>query len=454
MYSLHRTSPPLIEPFTLVGAFPTIVSNTSRGCAKGEKEKRRILSRVLLLPILLSLSGTGALGQNTIIDEFRNSGTSSRGNFYGCDNATAITCMYGAGGLTIKSADTDMSFYTQFDNNGCQDVTGWEAQYVHVTYPGSSDFTIALQQNNLGCEQNEAPYPETWDVVYAADYASGGNIYIPISHFNIIKTRAVGLAFKAFRDPNTATTFSLVEITPTLPDGMTVPSKQATGPLLFSCTRPNSIAFGIDDGQPEFAAEVMKIIDDEGIKVTFFVVSNELETADGVLKGVYKNATANGHQIALHSYSHPKIESLAKITQMDFQIGRGYKTTKYILGVDSKYFRPPYGTDGALTRQRLEVLYPGTRIINWSIDIEDWLYGETDGGNIKKQTDAVKRDLAKGGNLFVAHFLYRSTVDQFRGFIQLAKATGKQIMRVDQCMEDPAAPPLPTARRSVHGKRD
>jgi hypothetical protein len=30
----------------------------------------------------------------------------------------------------------------------------------------------------------------------------------------------------------------------------------------------------------------------------------------------------------------------------------------------------------------------------------------------------------------------------FREFIRLAKETGRQFMRVDQCMEDPAAPTL------------
>lgn len=411
-----------------------------------------------LLPLLLSLSGTAVLGQGVIVDKFDGGEQNALGSFHGCDDAPAISCTYSPGGLTILSTDTDLSFYSQFRSDrgsgGCQDISGWADQYIHVAFSGSADFTIALQQNNKDCNPDAAPYPETWDVVYAADYLSGNAIYVPISHFNIDKSRAVGIAFKAFRSTSTATTFSLLEIISSLPSGVTVPTKKPTGPLLFSCTRPNSIAFGIDDGQPEFADEVMKIIDDEKILVTFFTVANALEAPDGVFKNIYTAAAAKGHQIALHSYSHPKIESLATVAEIDEQIVKSRDITKSVLGVDSKYFRAPYGTDGALTRQRVEAAVPGARIINWSIDIEDWLWGETDGGAVQKQTDAVKRDLAKGGNLFVTHYLYRSTVDQFRGFIQLAKATGKQIMRVDQCMEDPAAPPLLAAKRNVHGRRD
>jgi hypothetical protein len=40
------------------------------------------------------------------------------------------------------------------------------------------------------------------------------------------------------------------------------------------------------------------------------------------------------------------------------------------------------------------------------------------------------------------HFSYNTTVNYFPEFIRQAKATGKQIMRIDQCMEDPNAPPL------------
>lgn len=40
------------------------------------------------------------------------------------------------------------------------------------------------------------------------------------------------------------------------------------------------------------------------------------------------------------------------------------------------------------------------------------------------------------------HYLYPTTVQYLPQFIALAKATGKQLMRVDQCMEDPEAPPL------------
>jgi hypothetical protein len=92
-------------------------------------------------------------------------------------------------------------------------------------------------------------------------------------------------------------------------------------------------------------------------------------------------------------------------------------------------------------RHRLAAINPGAKIINWDIDVEDYKWAATK--TPEKQLDAFKRDIARGGNLVVSHYLSASTVGYFREFIRLAKATGKQLMRVDQCMEDPEAPSLP-----------
>jgi hypothetical protein len=52
-----------------------------------------------------------------------------------------------------------------------------------------------------------------------------------------------------------------------------------------------------------------------------------------------------------------------------------------------------------------------------------------------------RNDVAKGGNLVVCHYLYESTVGYLPQFLEIAKQSGKRLMRVDQCMEDPDAPP-------------
>lgn len=374
-----------------------------------------------------------------VIDQFANQNTNALGNWHGGDDGMTLT--WGSNKLTIKSDDADYAFYTQVSGT-CRDMSSYDKSYLHIAYSGSNAFTVALQQHNSACDETIAPYPETWDSIEAARYATATDIYIPMSHFNINKGRVVGLALKGFykSDP---VTLSKIEIVNSVPTSFKVPNKLPTGNLIFACKRPNSFAFAIDDGSPEYAQEVLKIIKEENIKVTFFTVGAPLLDPSTNLSNVYNEMAAAGHQIALHSYTHPKMEGLPDYTAIDWEYNQDIAAVdKTLPGTKHSYFRPPFGTEGARMRQRLASTTGNDSpyIVNWSVDVEDWLWATT--STPEKQLDAFKRDVNKGGNLVVMHYLYESTVGYLREFIQIAKGTGKQLMRVDQCMEDPNAPPL------------
>ena len=95
-----------------------------------------------------------------------------------------------------------------------------------------------------------------------------------------------------------------MEIVPELPWGFYIPPKLETGKLFLHCTKPNSFAFGIDDGLPSLVQDVMKILEEEEILVTFFVVGAGLRDKEANFSGVYTEMLERGHQIALHSDTH------------------------------------------------------------------------------------------------------------------------------------------------------
>ncbi|KAL7629665.1 hypothetical protein AAE478_001188 [Parahypoxylon ruwenzoriense] len=381
-------------------------------------------------------SGTAAA---LVIDQFESEDANSLGFWHGADEGLSLT--WGSRSLTIKSSDSDYAFYTQVSGT-CRDMTSFKGSYLHIAYSGSNKFTVALQQHNSACDENIAPFPETWDSVEAARYSSASDIYIPMSHFNIVHNRAVGVALKGFYTTDSVV-LTKVEIVPSIPASFKIPTKLPSGNLIFACKRPNSFAFAIDDGDPAFAQEVMNAVKEENIKVTFFTVGAPLLDASTNLSNVYNEMLAQGHQIALHSYTHPKLESLPDYEAIDWEYNNDIASVvKVFNGLHTPYFRPPFGNEGARMRQRLAATLgvDDPYIVNWSVDVEDWLWAT--GPTPEKQLDAFKRDVQKGGNLVVMHYLYSSTVGYLREFIQIAKATGKQLMRVDQCMEDPNAPPL------------
>ncbi|KAK1837872.1 polysaccharide deacetylase [Colletotrichum chrysophilum] len=380
-------------------------------------------------------SSTGSV---KIVDNFSKKDSNSLGYWHGGDVDTALT--WGTNRVTIKAPDADFSFYTQLSDK-CADMTGYDGSYLHVAYSGSNKFSIAMQQHNQACDETASPFPETWDSLEAARYATGNDIYIPISHFNIQRKRAIGIAFKGFYT-NEAVTLTKVEIVPSVPAKVLIPEKLPSGNLIFACKRPNSIAFAIDDGDPKFAQEVMEVIKSENIKVTFFTVGAPLRDSSTNLSAIYKDMMSQGHQIALHSYTHPRMEGLPNNDAISWEYDQDIKAVQDMFGITTKYFRPPFGNEGARMRQQLvrSTKDDNPYIVNWNIDVEDWLYAQSD--TPEKQLDSFQRDLDKGGSLVVMHYLYPSTVSYLRTFIQKAKATGKQLMRVDQCMMDPNAPPL------------
>jgi peptidoglycan/xylan/chitin deacetylase (PgdA/CDA1 family) len=373
-----------------------------------------------------------------LIDQFYSQNVNAMGFWHGADSGMQAT--WGTNSLTLAASTPDQAFYTLVSGS-CSDMRTYDGSYLHIAYSGTNKFTIALQQHNDKCDKGIAPYPETWDSLEAARYANKTDIFIPMSHFNIERSRTIGLAFKGFYSSEPVT-FTKVEIVPSA-GNFPIPNKLPSGNLMFACKRPNSFAFAIDDGHPEYAKEVMDTINSENIKVTFFIVGAPLKDPKTNLSNVYRDMMKQGHQIALHSYTHPRMEGLPDYSSIDWEYNEDIKVTAETFdGLKTKYFRPPFGNEGARMRQRLAVTTGSNDpyIVNWNVDVEDWRWAQS--STPEKQLEAFKNSVAKGGNLVVMHYLYPTTVKYLREFIQLAKATGKQLMRVDQCMMDPDAPPL------------
>ncbi|KAI0875960.1 hypothetical protein GGS24DRAFT_488877 [Hypoxylon argillaceum] len=374
-----------------------------------------------------------------VIDLFANDETNALGQWHGTEDE-GLNLTFKRNTMTLATADADLTWQTQIAET-CRDMRAFDGSYLHIAYTGSSKFTVALQQHNAACDNDAQPYPETWDSLEAARYATPTDVYIPMSHFAVDRSKVIGVALKGFYS-TTPTVFSRIEIVPRVPAGVTVPVKLPSGTFVFACTRPNSFAFAIDDGDPAYAQQVMRAIDAAGFKATFFTVGAPLLDPSTNLSAVYREMAAKGHQIALHSYTHPPLEGLGDEAAIDWEYANDLKAVSQVFGAgqNTRYFRPPFGTEGARMRQRYAALVPDPYIVQWSVDIEDWLWAET--ATPEKQIDAFKRDVAAGGTITVMHYLYNSTVSYLPQFIEIAKATGKQLMRVDQCMMDPNAPPL------------
>jgi peptidoglycan/xylan/chitin deacetylase (PgdA/CDA1 family) len=138
--------------------------------------------------------------------------------------------------------------------------------------------------------------------------------------------------------------------------------------------------------------------------------------------------------------AHPSFNSLTT-TQINTELTVSRDYVRSTFGVNSRFFRPPFGHIDARARTILASM--GMATVLWDIDVEDWRHGP--GGDPNKlQLAAFKRQLDNGGNLVVAHYLYQSTVDQFDEMITYAKSKGRRFVRLDQCISGFADTPWST----------
>jgi hypothetical protein len=122
--------------------------------------------------------------------------------------------------------NADQNYHTQL----CFDLRPYDHMYLHITFAGTDEFSISLNQNNEQCNPSLSPYPETWDTVEASRYSISryplrDDIYIPISHFNIDLSRAVSVSFNGFYTDDIPLTLFRVEIVPDIPDDVSIPEK-------------------------------------------------------------------------------------------------------------------------------------------------------------------------------------------------------------------------------------
>lgn len=291
-----------------------------------------------------------------IIDTFQNSLHNDLGFWHG--TGENLTLHHEPGFMRLFPKDPDQNFHTQFNTHECFSLLPWEDQYLHVVFEGNEEFTVSLNEHNAACNPARSPFPGVPDSVQTSRYAMrtrswspddgdddwDGNsklgrqktpvkdgfkndtrgrghqrpalatrteLFIPLSHFRINKNRVVSVSFTGFYTDEPITLYR-VEIVPHVPhpsasnNYFTIPERLPTGKLILRCSRPNSFAFGIDDGQPQYAQEVMRILDEEDVRVTFFAVATGLRDRSTNFTNFYREMMRKGHQVALHSNTHPK----------------------------------------------------------------------------------------------------------------------------------------------------
>lgn len=191
------------------------------------------------------------------------------------------------------------------------------------------------------------------------------------------------------------------------------------GPVYFNADLPKGIlALTYDDGpKPSTTSKILEILEEEGVKVTFFGVGKNIRKYSDIVR----KAHDAGHSFGHHSNDHanlPKLSYLKGVRNID----DGRKAVSDVLNYDYPLFRFPYGS----RNKKLQAWVKDQEMATffWNIDTLDWkikdpkelykytvnLINKQQRGivlfhDIHKQTEIVTRplirDLKRAGYRFV-----------------------------------------------------
>jgi peptidoglycan/xylan/chitin deacetylase (PgdA/CDA1 family) len=126
------------------------------------------------------------------------------------------------------------------------------------------------------------------------------------------------------------------------------------------------VALTFDDGpHPEGTPAILEILDEAGIKATFFLVGEQVQRRPALAAQIGHA----GHAVALHGYRH-RPQPLLGPGAVEDDLARGADAIVRATGIEPKWHRPPYGlySQAGLDAARERGLTP----ILWSRWGKDW----------------------------------------------------------------------------------
>lgn len=180
-----------------------------------------------------------------------------------------------------------------------------------------------------------------------------------------------------------------------------------------------------DDGPGQYTEKLLQILDNYGIKATFFV-TNQFPRYQNLIKKEYEM----GHTVGIHTYSHKwsiynsvedYLDDFAKISEIVYNQTGAY----------TKYFRFPGGSSntvsikhskGIITKLAKIMTERGYIYFDWTFDSADTSRSNNSKENIIK---TVKANLKGNGNyIILMHDIKKNTLDALPDIIEYAKGKG------------------------------
>lgn len=188
-----------------------------------------------------------------------------------------------------------------------------------------------------------------------------------------------------------------------------------------------------DDGPSDQTDEILDILDDYGIKATFFVTGKEDEAS--LL--AYQRIVAEGHTIAMHSYSHKYSDLYASKEAFCEDFARIQNLIYDTTGVECRYYRFPGGSSNKVSNTDMSVFIQylneqGVTYFDWNVSSGD---ATSQAFTADELVENVMTDVVKyKTSVVLMHDADNkaTTVQALPAMIEALRASGAVILPIDE----------------------
>lgn len=136
------------------------------------------------------------------------------------------------------------------------------------------------------------------------------------------------------------------------------------------------LALTFDDGPSNLTEPLLDLLEDRGVKATFFWLGRNLHE----FLSLAKRAREQGHTFGNHSFDHTNFTNTSTKEVLQDQIEKTQQIFRDTIGIKPVLIRPPFGE---ITDEQIEALRGmGMKVVFWSVNGEDWQEGGNNAGKI------------------------------------------------------------------------
>ena len=183
----------------------------------------------------------------------------------------------------------------------------------------------------------------------------------------------------------------------------------------------NAVAITFDDGiHSEFTPKVLKLLFDYNAKATFFLIGNQLEDKEEILKNIIQQ----GHTIGNHTYSHSNNFGFLKTKDVISDLKKSQAIVEDLVGLKMNLFRPAFG----VTNPRIAKAVKSLQLIaiGWSIRSLD-----TTKISKEKILNNITKNLNKG-DVILLHDTSQKTVEVLEQLLVFLENRKLKSITIDQ----------------------